>query len=220
MNLWCEQCVSLWMYARAKPLDWPGRLIKGMTIQYNTYTAILAGGRLIKGMTGKLRSDDTARLSRGVAVSSSHLSSSSFLWSFTHFISGNPDLKIWSFGAFFISQTNKSGIKRTRKQHGHKSSYWSLTFRWIQSTCWKNYCDKIGLLKNTDLQKHLYQSHIGSMIGLWNISLSQCIIALMFLFPISSLPPWEFKGTNFAASVVWPQASPDVSWYVHIWRSR
>ena len=41
--MWCEQCVSLWMYARAKPLDWPGRLIKGMTIQYNTYTAILAG---------------------------------------------------------------------------------------------------------------------------------------------------------------------------------
>ena len=43
MNLWCEQCVSLWMYARAKPLDWPGRLIKGMTIQYNTHNAILAG---------------------------------------------------------------------------------------------------------------------------------------------------------------------------------
>ena len=106
-------------------------------IQYDTHNAIVAGGRLIKGVTGKLRSDDTARLSRGVAVSSSHLSSSSFLWSFTHFISGNPDLKIWSFGAFFISQTNKSGIKRTRKQHGHKSSYWSLTFRWIQSTCWK-----------------------------------------------------------------------------------
>ena len=39
---WCEQCVSLWMYARAKPLDWPGRLIKGMTIQYNTHNAILA----------------------------------------------------------------------------------------------------------------------------------------------------------------------------------
>ena len=101
-------------------------------------------GRLIKGMTGKLLSDDTARLSRGVAVSSSHLSSSSFLWSFTHFIIGDPDLKIWSFGAFFISQTNKSGIKRTRKQHGHKSSYWSLTFRWIQSSCGKNYCDKVN----------------------------------------------------------------------------
>ena len=81
------------MYARAKPLDWPGRLIKGMTIQYNTYTAILARAPN-KGGDWQLRSDDTARLSRGVAVSSSHLSSSSFLWSFTHFISGDPDLKI------------------------------------------------------------------------------------------------------------------------------
>ena len=140
-------------------------------------------GRLIKGVTGKLRSDDTARLSRGVAVSSSHLSSSSFLWSFTHFISGDPDLKIWSFGAFFISQTNKSGIKRTRKQHGHKSSYWSLTFRWIQSTCWKNYCDKIGLLKNNDLQRYLYQSHIGSVIGLWNISLVNASLHWCSYFP-------------------------------------
>ena len=55
---------------------------------------LVNGGRLIKAVTGEVGYDDSARLSRGVAVSSSHLSSSSFLWSFTHFISGNPDLKI------------------------------------------------------------------------------------------------------------------------------
>ena len=177
-------------------------------------------GRLIKGVTGKLRSDDTARLSRGVAVSSSHLSSSS---------SSGP-LRILSVGTLtwkFDLLGHSSFHKQTNlgsKEQGNNMATNHHTGPWhfveFKALAEKNYCDKIGLLKNTDLQRYLYQSHIGSMIGLWNISLSQCIIALMFLFPISSLPPCEFKGTNFAASVVWPQASPDVSWCVHIWCSR
>ena len=47
----------------------------------------------------------------------------------------------------------------------------------------KNYCDKIELLKNTDLQRYLSQSHIGSMIGLWNITLVNASLHWCSYFP-------------------------------------
>ena len=220
MNLWCEQCVSLWMYARAKPLDWPGRLIKGMTIQYNTYTAILARAPNKGGdwQASLWRHCQTLPGGRCLFLTLIIFFLPLVLYIFYQWELWPENLIFWGILHFTNKQIwDQKNKETTWPQIIIRVPDISLNSKHLLK---KNYCDKIGLLKNTDLQRYLYQSHIGSMIGLWNISLSQCIIALMFLFPISSLPPWEFKGTNFAASVVWPQASPDVSWYVHIWRSR